>query len=57
LRTVDDDEIRAQGENSLGVGIQQRPDARKRFRFRREVVIAADADDLRAGANGETASR
>src|SRR4029453_103009 len=53
LRSIDNDEIRTQRQNPLGVRIEQRPDARQRFRVGREVVIAADADDLRSGADGK----
>src|SRR4030095_732039 len=53
LRSIDNDDIRTPRKNPLRVTIEQRPDARERFRFGREVVIAADADDLRSGADGK----
>src|SRR5262249_2979297 len=53
LRPVDNDEIRTQRKNPLGVRIEQRSNAGQRFRFGREVVIAADADHLRSGADRE----
>src|SRR5262245_51620710 len=51
LRPVDNDEIRTQRKNPLGVRIEQRSNARQRFRFGREVIIAADTDDLPPGAD------
>jgi len=53
LRPIDNDEIWTQRKNPLGIRIEQRSDARERFRLGREVVIAADADHLRSGADRE----
>ena len=43
LRAVDDDEIRPQRQDALGVGIDQRADLRQRLHLGRELVVAADA--------------
>ena len=51
LRAVHDDEVRPQRKDPLGIGVQQRADARKRFGLRRKVIVGADADDLRPGAD------
>ena len=53
LRAVRDDEIRAQGEDALDVRVEQRADARQRLHLGRELVVAADGDDLRPGADGK----
>ena len=53
LRAVDDDQVRPQRQDALGVGIEQRADARQLLHLRRELVEAADADHLRSGADRE----
>src|SRR5712691_5442900 len=53
LRAVDDDQVWTQREDPFRVGVEQGADARQRLGLRREVVVGADADDLRSRADGE----
>jgi hypothetical protein len=53
LRSIDDDHVGLESEDSLSVRVQQRTHVRQGFHLDWELVKVADANNLVSGANGE----